>query len=79
MSQVEKRIDELIKRIDALQTSINTLTALVNAKFPMPKIPEMPPIPQLPPLPPMPKWPWPQRSPFDPPFTVTSESNAKGE
>ena len=76
MSRLEQKIEELIKRVDALQTSINTLTALVNAKFPMPKLPEMPSIPPIPPLPPMPSWPW-AKPPTWPPYEITSKSEAK--
>ena len=72
MSRLDQKIEELIKRVDALQASINTLTALVNAKFPTPYAPAVTDYP-------IPSWPWPLRPPSYPPYTITSSSNAKGE
>ena len=71
MSMVEQRLNDLIKRIDALQMSINTLTALVNARLPVTHIPVYP----------APEWPTPQRPPSCPPFHVTCKNSAvaKGE
>lgn len=69
MTETQQKIDELIKRIDALQISINTLTAIVTSRLPNPYLPE----------PSMPMWPWPQRMPCYPPYHITSESNAQGE
>jgi len=69
MSRTEQKLNELIKRIDALQTSINMLTALVNTRLPTTHIPTYP----------APVWPTPVRPPYYPPYYMTCSASAKEE